>query len=1633
MGYVQGVNKGIYVSNVSTRLSAFNTYAQNNSYSAWRYQNGTFSLIADLELQLDDSNKPNYTVNILNYDTNKTYTYKWYINDTLDNTITGNTITKQQDENIDFNIFVLVSDGSNIAALSFVVPKYKIEISFNVNNSNATVTATLVCTAFNVNQDDYDFQWYTVDAAGVSEEIIDGATSRTLQNLESGVEYKLVATHKTSNRVVEDSFIYGTRTVIYVDYNNGSNNRNGLTPSTAVQTMASAYGKLSASGGVNQNIIVLMGNYNNTSFMSTKNDTTYQRNTTITGIYDGTDYSGSLYFAASSTYRYMAGETNFQHITLRGSTGGYSGNGSLYFYLQGYSLTMGEGVTMTSYAAANSNQGLITGSAPAVHIIAGWHQYNYATLPRNNSKIIIKSGAYGRIILGGSPGTTGTTPLQQTTSRNFTGSSFNDMFHVEVDIDIKNSTKGTYQYDINLLVGGPACGNTYANVTENIYNGSIGRVLGASLGDSSDRPNNWRYPLNTQIGTSTVNVYGGVIQELYGGCLGRNMDALNNNSRIMCDSYFYGDIYINIYSGTILGNIYGAGAGGVTGYSVNSSDAYKSYGEGIDTAVHINISGGTVNGNIFGGGYGYTEYLTAAVTQVDAGALYGNSYINIAGSPSITGNIYGAGCGYNLSSKPNTAQMTGNSEIVISGTPTITGNIFGAGAGIQNYQNMAKLTGNSTITIGANLTHSVYGGGNIAETVGETTININSGNHTADIFGGGNVGKLTGESHVNINGGTSGNVFGGGNLAEAAETNVNINGGTTTSVYGGGNQADAGTTNVTANGGTVTSIFGGSNQSGTVTESNIEVISGIITTVYGGNNQGGTTVDSNVLLTSGSVPNIYGGNNEGGTTTNTHVEIAGGTATNVYGGGNRAVSTNTNVLMTNGTVTDMFGGGNAANVSGNTNVNITGGTINNNVYGGGNDGTVTGNTNLSIKNAAIHGSCYAGGNGATAIVYGNANITVGGTAVIGSSTDDIIAARGSVFGGGNAAATGDEMDNDSTSTVNIVGGTIYGNVYGGANTSVVYGYTDVNIGYDAVNDSTLTKGDIYIRGTIFGGGEANAEGSEVYDFSFISVTEGIEINIDGNGHNRFETTGSIFGSGNASSTTGDSYITVKNYGARNNPGKNISVQRATTVTLDNTCMALSGTTDRTNEYSTVKFTFSRIDELKLKNNSVIFLDCGTNLLKEFSSVVDVNNVETLAAVTIDEEHGTVTKNVDNRVYIYEGKNVNIALNENVTLCGDVNGMTFLGLYNNSNTPAASTGLYDYSFNNGDEITNAGTFVSNSYVKGSHKTNHDIEVDGFYTNYDEENVVRVGYVGVTPDDDTYYIWSVGREMNVTTFPITLTASKYATLGTYELSLDGFSTPNTKFLLIGFASELNNGIVLVDHNQIPAISPDEDDANTIFGLSMRSGKMGWNSVNRTDFYTNNGNTYVGQNYYLSENSSITPTLVFCLHHSQNLNLIQELGSVTIRFQVLTPIDDLNDEISYIDIVIDMTTLLNQDSYYEAAITPGEEIGLFTTIETNITDDGEFSTYYSLLINDFSDSDFYQDYTTYKRVLVSRDSNDSPYSFKAGTKITMLDMATNKYYYYNVSSQDQTQGKYIYKLSDFIEMGSKDKKYNEIRSMW
>ena len=286
--------------------------------------------------------------------------------------------------------------------------------------------------------------------------------------------------------------------------------------------------------------------------------------------------------------------------------------------------------------------------------------------------------------------------------------------------------------------------------------------------------------------------------------------------------------------------------------------------------------------------------------------------------------------------------------------------------------------------------------------------------------------------------------------------------------------------------------------------------------------------------------------------------------------------------------------------------------------------------------------------------------------------------------------------------------------------AVVYGTTDTNIGTSAVSISGLQEDNIVISGTVFGGGESNASGSETYDWTFISVTEGIDVLIDGTGYinnnHSFIMNGSVFGSGNASSSSGTSNITIKNLGSRDYPNKSISVQRADNLIIDHSVIELVGTTDRTNEYSDILYSFNMINKLIIKNDTVLLLQHNANMLKELYSGVDVNGTLTTAVVDIDEENESVTKNVDNRIYMLPGQNLNVTINQAATAYGRVTGMTFFGMYNAYDGGTYRYGLYADDLDYGDSGNAGLEIVGGSYVMGLRNVNHDITKDGFYSNY-----------------------------------------------------------------------------------------------------------------------------------------------------------------------------------------------------------------------------------------------------------------------------------------------------------------------------
>ncbi len=1194
--------------------------------------------------------------------------------------------------------------------------------------------------------------------------------------------------------------------------------------------------------------------------------------------------------------------------------------------------------------------------------------------------------------------------------------------------------------------------NVNGDVSVTVNDGDIGNVFGAN--DQKGTPlgscvvvinggkvgNTFGGGNKTSLGVSDVTVNDGEIGNVYGGS---NEEGVVDTSNILVNGGTIG----NVYGGNNIG-----GSTTTSNVSIVMGSITDVYGGGKKadiTTSNVNINGGTMN-NVYGGGES-ANVLTSTLVNINGGTI-----TSVYGGSNETGNV---------------------PKSVIIGTLGNVGDIYGG-------NNAGGKTVTTNVTIMGTIVNNVYGGGNEASSTTSNVEIISSNGQISGVYGGGNKASVD-VTNVNIQGGSIYSVYGGSNSSgDVTTSNVIVNSGDSSQDSSDGvvvditwNATEAQdwqsteyptfvTVNVTITNNTSSSInsyngsifiadsvlfsnyssteLSSSNNSYSFSEANryygtnviganssysfsFEVLSmqGVadftLSYLFDGTDNEGNSASTN---SGNKIDYVYGGNNIGGSTDKSNVNIYTGTIGNVYGGGNKADVNGSYINVKGGNIGfDIYGGGNQAKILTNTDMDITGGTVSGNIYGGGNAGEVRGNTDIYISGASINKSVYAGGNGTTAIVYGNTLLNIDNDTVVGKN----------VFGGGNAAMTGIESSNDSESLLNIAGGTINGNVYGGANTAIVYGIVNVNIGKNVVSNSDLISSDIYIGGTVFGGGEANASGSEIYDYSFISVTKGINIRIDGSDHNSFEMHGSIFGSGNASSTSGYSYIDISNYGSYDNPQKNISIQRADRVTVNNSAFILTGATDRTNEYSDVLFSFSRIKELKLKNNSVLFLETGSNLLEHFNSVVDVDGNEEIASVSIDSD-GTVTKNVDNRLYMLEGKNLNVATNENVTAYGEVSGMSFLGMYNYDRNGNPNVAIYSPNYNNGDIVSSSELyyFTSGSYVLGMHEANHDIEVNGFYSNFgkdDGSNTIEVKYINPVPEDSNYYMWVIGEQ--VASYEINLIASKYLTLGTVELPLRNNYNPNSTFSIVGFNyDDLASDVSFVSEYDVPRIASSGDVADKVMGLSVKSGS-GFITNSSTSFLTDKTNSINGTIDYKRENTSTVPSLVFYLYHSKNLSSSGDMGTVVISLLVSTPIDDLNNEVERVNIVVNLSRALYNTNDYEATISPSKQYELFATSDVNITDKGSFSTYYSLYMP--TDVNPYKD--GYHRSLVSS------YLFPENTKITMIDLVSRnkpEYYYYVISSDDvsnsldefNTYGEVSYNFDNFVKMGSTsiDNKYDD-----
>lgn len=630
-------------------------------------------------------------------------------------------------------------------------------------------------------------------------------------------------------------------------------------------------------------------------------------------------------------------------------------------------------------------------------------------------------------------------------------------------------------------------------------------------------------------GTFNGNVYGG-------GALGSVIPA-----SVRDDGY---TTAIYLKKGVLNGHVFGGGYGERTNIDkaklvgntfittrimdnpddVLSGSMNHIYGGGdmamVDGNTNIDFTRGSFNGEIFGGGHGIEEAPETAKGDeqyLDFGKVTGTTNVTIDGGTLGTNNdnedekirIYGGGA----------LGLVGTGINIVVKSGEHYGEIFGGSLGEEGHPQKAVISGNSFIHTEANgnndlLTGNIkfYGGCNLSQVTGNSSVMINHGTFEGAVFGGGKgvsgseeYGNIGGNTSVLIKGGdTRADVYGGGALGNVAgKTDVDLAGGAVKDVYGGG-LGDANTAAIVNGDALVT--LNGSTVDGVANDCKV------YGSIFGCNNVNGTPKGHAKVHVLKTIQRT------GQTSFNEPDAVGSYHVAGVYGGGNHAAYQPTSnddfaeVLIENcdNSIAYVYGGGNAAPVPA-TKVTIYGANAIDHAFAGGNgktdDGAVTPNPGADVGYLNYHstGSNVTYGSGKAEInvlggtvhnVYGGSNTLGyinGGTTVSVKQEGDCPLVVGKVYGGGNEA----DIDSDITMNLDCDKGSDL--LYAGANNANVNGGITLNI-YSGTfgkvfcgnNQGGNVKGKLTVNvdetgcwpvmiGELYGGG--NLAGYSVYGYT----------------------------------------------------------------------------------------------------------------------------------------------------------------------------------------------------------------------------------------------------------------------------------------------------------------------------------------------------------------------------------------------------------------------------------------------------------------------------------------------------------------------------------------------------------------------
>jgi len=1352
------------------------------------------------------------------------------------------------------------------------------------------------------------------------------------------------------------------------------------------------------------------------------------------------------------------------------SQSGYMWNPS--YYLESVTpntCTVSTGSDFKHHITVNMDGGEVQGSVYGGSNAKG---NVYGDVTMNISSGTIVNDVYG----GGRGGQNGTSSNNINAGTVISG---NITVNISGDAKIANVYGGSAEGRVN---GTDEATNYTTNV--NVSGGTIsGAVYGCGKGVSGNnaRPYTFGYSHVTITGGTMGYVYGGNNAsgtashesdvKLKGGTILNNVFGGGNNVKHDITNVLLDGSTVN---GDVFGGSNQSGDNSETNVTVESGTARNIFGGnnagGSVETTKVVVNGITnLNGDVFGGGYSASTD-TSNVTINNANlksstnvqrSVYGGGYSASTGTThtlvnnGTMANVYGGGY---------SADATTTKVVVENGT---INNVFGG-------SNSNGIVSNSYVYISNGTLNAVFGGNNEGGTTNTSHVYVGDGNIT-NVYGGGNA-VYTGATNVEIYGGTMSDVFGGDNnvaLSGATNTtNIYVYGGTVNDVYGGSNKNGT-VTNTRVN---IENKTSGPTCPEPTTGTGVALAqcytakTRVANDIYGGNNVGGNSVNALVKIKDGAtVNNVFGGGNNAKVTGSTDVRLYDGTVANIFGGGNHS--------FVGDAVEDLSGAFDPTQTSGNAGVSrvyIANGTVGSttvpgNVYGSGNSSFVYGNTfvyigkqaldviNADLPNESkitnphinITGSVFGGSetnsegveqwNFSYKGVIGNTNIFIDGRSEYNNTAIDI---NGSLFGSGNNAATqgiakiyvsnfGNHSNVKSMASIQRADYVYLTNseieLRGARDraqlTRYMYGLARINafylLGTSNTTGSTLHMGSgaeflgqdwsaaaaIVDNNNGFFSGKMNVpSGQDQYDLTYYSHDNFVPQKTD-----------------------------ISDSGAVTNTNSNNKLFMYTNVVYSIANADAPDYTDK-NTYSRRVEGMTYYGMYNKENDTFKYGMYDSSL----NSGASLSGIQMLSGNAYSFVYGKHNRDELLEGYVEGDESWEQRQNEH-----------------DYNLQISNNGFYSHYKDEEDETKMKVAYVPMKpfdqkyykWVLGEEPLDIKVELQAAKASVDSAQSAVISLAELKEMvNGSMKDWA---DAKMTITDVDTSGFKAAT--NVKTPWDAYLVDRTRIPTVANGSTTINGFNVTD-------------ANRYFALSMGTSSSGWLDNYKTNIYDpgmslNPGDNFcseesvgecIGSQEYTYDSTRNTRSLAFWLYYSKNLDfdlfdgdLNDELyeiplGEVYVYTDFYNPHGDPTQATNTqsVRIVVQISMVDSKTAKYGAAITSGKQFEAFDTNIPTISNTGSFSIYQMLsttLVPDGTahSSDVFTVKELYPKakVLDGKTYSDgyrylkSDVALPVGTKITMLDLATNEEYFYDVTSlKTATNGVYKYMLEDFERMSTK-----------